>query len=88
MLQAIKALLASKKFLMAIISMVAWAAGRFGFQLDVDEITILISPLVAAIVGQGIADAGKHKAPAHDNTVVTQVTATPPSTETPPSEAA
>lgn len=62
MLEAIKGLLASKKFLMAILTVVAWLVARKGYAMDVDETFALISPLIAAIVGQGIADVGKGKA--------------------------
>lgn len=66
MVEALKALLASKKFLMAIITMIVWAAGRWGIELDVGEVTAFVSPLMSAIVGQGIAD--MRKQPANDNT--------------------
>lgn len=56
MLQALKALLSSKKFLTAIIAMIVWAAGRWGIELDVGEVTAFVSPLMTAILGQGIAD--------------------------------
>lgn len=65
MLQAFMALLASKKFQTAIIAMIVWALGRWGISLDVDEVTAFISPLMASIIGQGIADTRKQ--PANDN---------------------
>lgn len=60
-MQAIRDLLSSKKFLVAAISVIAHVAGRYGFDVDQEAMLTLLSPLYAYIVGQGIADAGKHK---------------------------
>lgn len=68
MLQSLKALLASKKFLTAIITMIVWGLGRWGIELDVDEVTAFVTPLMAAILGQGIADMRKQPATAADDT--------------------
>jgi urease gamma subunit len=56
--KAIKDLLASKKFLIAVLTVVANIVARFGFHLDIEQAVALTSPLVAAILGQGIADIG------------------------------
>ena len=39
MLEALKALLRSEKFLIAVVSMIVWAAGRWGVDLSVEEVT-------------------------------------------------
>lgn len=59
MIEALKALLASKKFVMAILGMVAMAAAKLGFELDTEAAFVIVSPLLTAILGQGIADQGK-----------------------------
>jgi hypothetical protein len=59
--EALKGLLSSKKFLMAVIGMALVLLGRLGIQLDADVVYGAISPLIAAIIGQGIADTGKLK---------------------------
>lgn len=59
MIEALKALLSSKKFVMAVIGMIAVGVGKLGFELDTDAVMAIVSPLIAAIVGQGIADVRK-----------------------------
>lgn len=56
---ALVELAASKKFVMAILTMIAYLVGKFGFELDTEHVYGIISPLLAAIFGQGIADIGK-----------------------------
>lgn len=55
---ALIALLSSKKFLMAILAIVAAVAARFGLGFDPAAALALVSPLIAAIVAQGVADHG------------------------------
>lgn len=62
--KVIKDLFASKKFVIALISVIAWAAGRIGWNVDPAELTQAVSPFLAFIVGQGIADLGKAAKPA------------------------
>ena len=58
-----KDLLASKKFRVAALTVVGMIAAKLGVpEATVTELTVLISPLIAYIVGQGIADIGKEKA--------------------------
>jgi uncharacterized membrane protein YoaK (UPF0700 family) len=56
---AIKGMLGSKKFIAAAIGVVVWLVGKLGAHLDSTELTEAITPLLAYIVGQGIADHGK-----------------------------
>ena len=62
MIEALKALLSSKKFLMAVLGVIAMAVGKLGFELDAEAAFLVVSPLLAAILGQGIADQGKSAA--------------------------
>lgn len=55
-------LLSSKKFVMAILSVIAFIAAKKGFDFDTAAAFTAISPMLAAIVGQGIADHGKSAA--------------------------
>lgn len=71
---AMKEMLTSKKFLAALIAMVAYVAAHFGLQIDQTEAAAMLAPLLAYIVGQGFADTGKSAAvitaagkPANDN---------------------
>lgn len=62
MLQTVKDMLASKKFLAALIAAIVWVAGRFGAELNSEELMPVVAPLWAYILGQGVADIGKLKA--------------------------
>lgn len=57
-----KDLLTSKKFQAAVIAVLAQIAAKFGLELDEASALMLISPLIAYIVGQGVADLGKSAA--------------------------
>ena len=57
-----KALLKSKKFLMAILGVAVAIAARFGLNLDTAALYAVVSPIIAYIIGQGLADTGKEKA--------------------------
>lgn len=59
MRDAIYELLRSKKFVMAMLGMAAVILAKFGFHFDVEETMAWLTPLLAAILGQGIADHGK-----------------------------
>lgn len=58
----IRALLASKKFVAAVVGIVLAIAGRYGFNLDPELVRELVYILIAYIIGQGIADHGKDAA--------------------------
>lgn len=62
MKHALGDLLASKKFLTAVVAFIVAVAGKFGFDLDEATVMALISPFLILIPGQGIADIGKEKA--------------------------
>ena len=55
-------MLKSKKFLAAVLAGVVWIAGRFGANLNSEELLGAVTPLWAYILGQGVADLGKVKA--------------------------
>jgi len=57
--QAVRGILASKKFTAAIATMIVSAAARYGLDVDAETVIVWISPIIAAILGQGIADFGK-----------------------------
>lgn len=58
----IKDILKSKKFLVAAVAALVWGAGRFGLDLDKEELLGVVTPLWAYVLGQGIADHGKEAA--------------------------
>ncbi len=62
MIDAIKELFGSKKFLVMLAGLVVYLAGRFGFDIDHDALDRIIALVAAYITGQGIADAGKSAA--------------------------
>ena len=57
-----KDLLSSKKFLSAVAGVIVIIGGKFGLELNSEELILAVSPLLAYILGQGIADNGKEKA--------------------------
>jgi hypothetical protein len=59
MWNVVKALLSSKKFVAGFVGVGAAAAAKLGLSWEVDEILTVLSPLLAAIIGQGWADTGK-----------------------------
>ena len=58
-MKTLRDLLASKKFLVAAISVIAHVAGRYGFDVDEQAMLTMLSPLYAYVIGQGLADGGK-----------------------------
>ena len=56
------ALLTSKKFMAALAGLFVGFASKIGLNLPAEDIVTLLSPIIAYIVGQGIADHGKEKA--------------------------
>jgi hypothetical protein len=56
---ALQGILASKKFTAAIATMIVTAAARYGWDVDAETVIVWISPIIAAILGQGIADLNK-----------------------------
>lgn len=58
----LKTLLTSKKFIAAIVGVAVGLIAKLGIQLDTDAVALVISPILAYIVGQGVADHGKSRA--------------------------
>ena len=59
----IKSLATSKKFLTVIASVIVAVAVKLGINdIEVDQILAILSPAMAYIMGQGIADIGKEQA--------------------------
>jgi len=53
----------SKKFWMTVVGFVVPGANSlFGWGLVVEEIAPMVAPFAAYVVGQGMADFGKHRA--------------------------
>jgi hypothetical protein len=59
MLDVLKEMLTSKKFLAAVAGVLVAAAARIGLDLPVEDVAAVLAPIIAYIVGQGWADAGK-----------------------------
>jgi hypothetical protein len=57
-----KALLSSKKFVAALIAALVWLGGKVGLHVDSETMAGIIGPIVAYVLGQGIADHGKEAA--------------------------
>ena len=53
------ALIGSKKFQAAVIAVVVMVGAEIGLDLDTEALLAIVSPLIAYILGQGIADHGK-----------------------------
>lgn len=62
MLEAIKALLGSKKFLVMLAGIIVAVLAKVGVPLDPDLVNQVVGLAAAYIVGQGIADHGKEAA--------------------------
>ena len=58
----IKEILTSKKVLATVSGVVVALALRLGFEVSVETVATVISPIVAYILGQGWADTGKEAA--------------------------
>ncbi len=56
------AILKSKKFQAAVVGLVVAIAGKIGLDLDHDALLVILSPILAYIAGQGLADIGKEEA--------------------------
>jgi hypothetical protein len=60
--ESLKGLLTSKKFIAAIVAVIVAIGARYGLQLDPPTVGVIVSPIIAYIVGQGMADRGKEAA--------------------------
>jgi hypothetical protein len=55
----LKQILTSKKALAAILGVVVGLAAKLGLALDTETLMAILSPILAYILGQGLADTGK-----------------------------
>ncbi len=69
---AIKLLLGSRKFIMAMLSLVAMIGARYGFEWDAEKLGLVVLPFVAVIAGISYED-GQAKS-AGSGTVTTTTT--------------
>ena len=60
MLIALRTMLGSKKFIGAIAGVITAAALKVGLELPTEAVAAVVSPLIAYILGQGVADIGKN----------------------------
>jgi len=60
MWDAIKAMLASKKFLATLAGVVVTLLGRLSFDIDPETIYGILAAIAAYVLGQGLADFGKY----------------------------
>lgn len=65
----IKSLLGSKKFVATVLAVIAYFTAKVGFEFDPNEAAMAISPFLAFILGQGLADLGKEKSKVESATV-------------------
>ena len=61
MLNTVKEILKSKKFLAAALAAIVWATGKIGWNLNSEELLGAVTPLWAYVLAQGAADFGKSK---------------------------
>ncbi len=62
LLATLKALLASKKFVAALIGALVWLGGKVGLDVDSTTMAGIVAPICAFVIGQGWADSGKEAA--------------------------
>ena len=58
---ALRSMLSSKKALASLTALIAAGIAKW-LKFPTDEIVVIISPVIAYVLGQGIADHGKEKA--------------------------
>lgn len=74
---ALKDLLSSKKFLTALVAAIVAGALLLGWHVDETTVGLILSPLLAAIVGQSVADIGKPAAEVQVKADEARITAPP-----------
>ena len=62
MKQLLVSIFTSKKFIAMLAGLILAAAAKIGLNLDEAALVTLLSPILAYIIGQGIADHGKERA--------------------------
>jgi len=59
MLDTIKDMILSKKVIAMLSGVIVATLAKVGLDLDVESVAVIISPIIAYIIGQGWADTGK-----------------------------
>ena len=62
MINALKEMFTGKKWTAAVSASIVAAALKIGLELPSDAVALIVSPIMAYIVGQGWADSGKEAA--------------------------
>jgi len=62
MWNALKHLLSSKKAILGIVTAVTAGVAKIGWQIPSETVGLIVAPMIAAILGQGMADSGKEAA--------------------------
>lgn len=73
--ESLKGLFTSKKFIAAVVAVLVAIGTRYGLNLDPETVGVIIAPIVAYIVGQGMADRGKEAAAINATATVDPVAA-------------
>ena len=66
----IKDLLTSKKFVTAVTASIAAGLLRIGLDIPAEDLMLVLGPVIAYIVGQGISDVGKGAAVANGKNAI------------------
>ena len=61
-MSGLKEMLGSKKAIAMIAGLIVSFAGKYGLELEVEDLTAVLSPILAYILGQSLADVGKERA--------------------------
>jgi len=60
MLNTLKEMLTSKKFIASLAGVIVAGAAKIGLDLDTEAVALIVSPIVSYILAQGWADTGKY----------------------------
>ena len=61
MKEMLRGLLGSKKAVVAILSTLAAGAARFGWNVDTETLAVILTPVIAYVLGQAHVDAAEAK---------------------------
>ena len=62
MLNTLREMFTSKKFVASVAGVIVGGAARIGLELPVEDVATILSPIIAFILSQGWADSGKEAA--------------------------
>lgn len=62
MKKALTGMFTSKKFIASLAAAICSGVGTLGLNLPTESVVAILSPIIAYVLGQGIADTGKEKA--------------------------